>query len=193
MTLEHKPACLPEVSTEVPVRDSPIPNILGELLQENPDLYGDIQSSRHAEWRRTIRAFEEEPDDFYNAWHYLNDHPLFWYFAGNRHKPLPFNEKYIETQRGMPEALDISVMKVNPATGRISCDKSENTKTEVWYEICVVSEWPAQYDAIRTHVWQIDGGGDTYEQAIVKAARQLHETYGNDRQTFDAERSGHSG
>lgn len=191
MTLEHKVAVLPQAPTEVTQEEIDKDGLFGEVLKNNPNIYRDRQHARGKRWREVVRAFEEQPDDFCNAWRYLNCHPLFWYFGGTRHRPMPFHEKYIETERGMVEALEISVMKVDLETCRVSDDESKNTKTEVWYEICIVSSWPSQCDAVRTHAWQIDGGGDTYEEAVIKAARQVHDAYGNDRRIFDEERETH--
>lgn len=188
MTLEHKPvnaAGLPVLATDVP-ESSACYSLLAEMLKENPDLYVEIQASRVGKWRKLVRTFEENPDDFHSAWHYLNEHPLFWSLAGTRAKPAEAHEKYLVHENGFPHALDIFVMKVDPKTRRVEDDESRNTKTEVWYEICM-THWPSQYDDVRVHAWQIDGGGETYEEAIVKAAQQVHETYGNDRTIFDKE------
>lgn len=191
MTLEHKAVSLPPVSTDIEMPNGG-GNFLAALMQENPTLYADIQRDRTAQWRRQVRDFEQAPDDFYAAWHYLDRHPLFWYFAGTKDRPAPFNEKHIQTEGGLAEGLDILVVKVDPKTGNASPLDKENTKTRIWYEVCF-THWPAQHDDPRTHVWQCDGGGDTYEEAIIKAARQIHEQYGNDRRIFDEERAGEHG
>jgi hypothetical protein len=190
MTLESKPIELPEVPCDTSEDsgkgfvDEKIRSIMG-----NPDLYRQVQKSRAREWRRTARDFEAEPEDFYRAWHYLNLHPLFWCIGGRRTKPMPLHERHLIHDQGINQGLDVTVHKVDPKTGQVELEEpgeDRNTKTEVWYELCCY-RWGSQYDDVRVHVWQADGGGDTYEEAIVTAAKQVHERYGNDRRIFDAQ------
>lgn len=187
MSLRHKPIELPPVPCDTP-EDSGS-GIVDEKLRKimtSPNLYEQIQAARVREWTQIARNFEDDPEDFYRAWHYLNHHPLFWCIGGRRDKPMPLHERHLMNDRGVPEGLDIAVMKVDPKTNQVEPDESRNTKTQVWYELCF-HRWGAQYDDVRVHVWQADGGGDTYEKAIVMAAKQVHKRYGNDRSIFDRE------
>lgn len=191
MSLEHKAVVLPKISTDSDGVEIHLPGLLSQLLISNPNLYGEMQESRSAYWRNLVRAFEETPDDFYSAWHYLNRHPLFWTLGGTRNKPSPVHEKYLQDEYGIDEgALEISVVKVDPETDSINQDDIErNTQTQIWYEICM-THWPSQQDDIRVHAYELDGGSSTYEECVVKAAKQVHEVYGNDRRVFDEEHGG---
>lgn len=68
--------------------------------------------------------------DFYKAWWYLEEHPM-------------FQDKKLELSR-FQECLDIEVHKVNPKTGSIDDNKELNTKVEVWLEC---GEWDEKYGA----------------------------------------------
>lgn len=191
LELERLPIELPEVPCDTP-EDHQGKGFVDEKIRKlmtDRNLYAQIQEHRHREWTEIVRAFEAEPGDFYRAWHYLNQHPLFWCVGGRRNKPMPVHEKHLIHDRGVAEGLDLSVVKVDPNTRRVEMveegsGEDPNTQTEVWYELCF-HRWGAQYDDVRVHVWQADGGGDTYEEAVLKAAQQVHDLYGNDRQIFD--------
>lgn len=90
-------------------------------------------------------------DNFYDAWRYLDEHTI---FKGR------FNS-----------CLDIDVAKVNPDTGKIENDISKNTKTEVWLEC-----GPWERDCL-IHDLDLDCGGDTFEDAIIKLAELVRLKY----------------
>lgn len=190
MSLEHKDFELPKLPTDI--SDEDWARMSGDdsaFHFSSRDLYADLQGYRAEEWAATVKAFEENPDDVYNAWQYLNRHPLFWYLAGRRDKPVEAHEKYLQAEHGVREGLETCVVKVNPETRSIDEDETKNTKIEFWYELCFTS-WPGQWDDVRTHAYTLDGGGDTYEACVIKAAKQIHEVYGNDRRLFDEIRKG---
>ncbi len=163
----------------------------GGLLQDRSKgwTYASLQADRAEEWGVWVRAYEDNPDDFYNAYQYLNWHPAFWKFYGdpNMSHTERFHEKFLVEDRGVEHRIETWVAKVNPATGRAEDDPALNTKTEVWLETGKL-RWPAkhfrEYD-IPFHDHELDCGGDTYEQAIVAMARLVHDRYGNDRQVCD--------
>lgn len=99
-------------------------------------------------------------DNFYGAWWFLNDHPM-------------FQDEYESSQ--FQECLDVFVAKVNPKTCSVDDDKNLNTKVEVWLEI-------GQYDkTCRWHDVNLDCGGNTYEDAIINMANNVMEQYRNNK------------
>lgn len=120
--------------------------------------------------------------DFYEAWHWLHEHPAF--FAKGRLGP-----KYPHSR--FSECLNIYVVRVDPTTQCIEDDKSRNTKTEVWLK-CGAIQDPTP-DSIKhnfateedlnyghpTHDFDLDCGGDTFEEAILKLANLVVEHYGD--------------
>lgn len=180
-------------------------------------MYPVLQRARERSWGELVSAYEFEPEDFYNAYHWVNAHPIFYRwrlpaaYGDLDEDGLPvlvqpeivYHERHLEHDEGVSQ-LDIGVLKVDPATGRVEMrtatdgedegkeipDELRNTKTEIWYE---VGPWLWPRDApehqrgdlplagIGQHDWQLDGSADTYEQAIIDVARKLHDRYGNDR------------
>ena len=92
--------------------------------------------------------------EFYDAWEFLLEHKMF--------------------NRYFRDILYIMVVKVNPETCEVDDDNSKNTKTEVWLEC---GPWSADYN---THDWDLDCGGDTFEEAIIKLANLVKEWYDDD-------------
>lgn len=90
-------------------------------------------------------------NNFYEAWEFLLEHKMF--------------------QRHFRELLYIMVVKVNPLTNEVDDDRTKNTKTQVWLE---VGPWSEQY---HTHDWDLDCGGDTFEEAICKLADLVKQYY----------------
>lgn len=99
---------------------------------------------------------EQKEMDFYTAFHYLDQHPI---FCG----------------RFMQE-LYVEVVKVDPKTRCIENDKSRNTKTEIWFEIGPYEEFEEE-GIFGTHDLDLDCGGDTFEEAIIKLAGLVHQKY----------------
>ena len=103
--------------------------------------------------------------DFYEAFHYLNSHPIFHghFLSG---------------------CLEIDVVKVDPATNRIEYDEEKNTKTAVWFEACLYN--PENSDSPYDTNFCLDPalccGGDSFEEAIIELAEKVKEKYGTDRQ-----------
>jgi len=166
----------------------------GSLLSDRSDgwTYASLQADRTEEWAARVKAYEDNPDDFYNAYHYLNWHPAFWKFYGqdNMSHTERFHEKYLVEDRGVEHRIEVYVAKINPITGQAEDYPELNIKTEVWLETGKV-RWPSEnfngYE-VYFHDHELDCGGDTYEQAIVTMARLVHDKYGNDRQVCDEHR-----
>ena len=91
-------------------------------------------------------------NEFYNAWYWLWGHPA-------------FHGKFLY-------CLDIEPVLVNPATRRVEDDESLNTKTEIWLEL---GPYNSRY---ATHDIDLDCGGWTFEEAIIKLRDLVEFKYG---------------
>ena len=138
-------------------------------------LYQDLQRMRQEEWRKLALAYERNPGDFYTAWHWLQKHPIFWYFGKRRHESL------LATDRGIHEGLEFEPAMVHPETQCISDVSADNTRLAVWVEVFPASLQDGGRDG-RLHDYECDTGGDTYEDAVVAVAREIYNHHGNDRE-----------
>ncbi len=137
-----------------------------------PHLYEDCQAIRIAEWRETVRAFEADPDQFLRAWHFLNGHPMFWTFYGQKH-PLAqrLQEQYLEHEMGISECVDVTVYERDGRTW-IMLEAGKH-------------EWPRENPdphgepAFRDR--RLTSRAATMEAAYIALAGKVHEHYGNDR------------
>jgi hypothetical protein len=100
---------------------------------------------------------------FYDAYYFLKNHPLF--------------------EGRFWEALDIYVEKVNPDTNSIDDDDNKNTKTAVWLEtggqVPEEERIPIGCSPFY-HDINLDCGGDTFEEAIIKLANLVLKYYGRE-------------
>jgi hypothetical protein len=138
-------------------------------------LYQDLSKMRMQMWRNRATAYEQNPGDFYTAWHWLQNHPIFWYF-GPRRK----HESTLCYDRGTDEGLEFRPAKVNPNTLRISNRRTKNTLLQMWVEVFPSSMHEDGRD-LRLHDVECDTGGATYEEALLKAAEEIYRRHGNDR------------
>lgn len=94
--------------------------------------------------------------DFYSAWYFLEEHKI-------------FNDRFSND-------LWFEVVKVNPETNAIDYkDQSKNTKVQIWLEHGPYdNEWGAC-----THDLDLDCGGNTFEEAIIKLAELVKNKYGS--------------
>jgi hypothetical protein len=80
--------------------------------------------------------------------------------------------------------LSIMVVKVNPKLNKIDADDSLNTETQVWLEsgpICLINE-DLEIDGDNiggSHDYELDCGGPTFEEAIIKMSHLVKEKYGD--------------
>ena len=153
-------------------------------------LYKRTAAHRMKEWRDTVVAYEAHPEDFFNAWHYLNDHPIFYHFGGPS-TSIQENEQCLIHGDGI-ERTYFMVVRADPKTRRIENNPARNTRTYVWFETgpwLWESEWVAQGAdpdhigpwGIGQHDISLDGGAPSFEKAVIKLARWVHNLYGNDR------------
>jgi hypothetical protein len=123
-------------------------------------------------------------NDFYTAWRYLEEHPIFGEkvipnFNDDFCKEFGItsdlgNEPYFESHFTTSRCLDINVVKVNPITMAIDDNKELNTKVEIWLEA------GAYRKECATHDYDLDCGADTFEEAIVKLANLVQQKFGDD-------------
>lgn len=122
---------------------------------------------------------------FFEAWWWLHNHPAF-YFKGPSIQATPGADK----EPGFFRALDFSVQKVNPTTLRVEDDQTGNTHVRFWLEVgpweAPTEEelendtyWGDDWEGTPTHDYELDCGGDTYEEAIIKMAEKVREKYGD--------------
>lgn len=169
-----KPIAWPEIPCEA---DDSLSALKGMTRRE---LYRSVQVAREDRWRSLVLAYEEDQDDFYNAWRWLNEHPIFYRCYRE------FHESGLSEDRGVLDGcIEVRPVKVNPKTEQISEDSSKNTKLEFWVEVFPRSMDPAVGHHL--HDYECDAGGDTYEVAIVKVAKEIYDRHGNDRATLDRE------
>lgn len=99
--------------------------------------------------------------DFYEAYTFLYNHNMV------KHKNRSF----------FNQCLDIEVVKINPETKEIDLLHDENnTKTEVWLEFGPITD-DDEFGVIPAHDYELDTGGDTFEEAIIKLANLVCEKY----------------
>lgn len=133
---------------------------------------------------------------FYDAFWWLQNHPAFAE-KGRMTKKLSqeaYGHPYKES--GFDQALHINVVKVDPTTLRIEDDETRNTQVRIWIEVTVyldpdVKDGPYGYNGeqwendiwmehsgIPSHDYELDVGGATFEEAIIKLAAKVAEQYG---------------
>jgi hypothetical protein len=148
------------------------------------------------EFRNLLRTYSAEPSDelahrlarmmlrstgpdsldlmerFYQAYWWLFEHPLFKYKGAST-----------SDQSCFPDCLNITTQKVDPKTQCIEDDKSRNTRVAVWIEVRTYSTqeeagipddqmlegW--DWTGVPCHDYELDCGGDTFEEAIIELAK----------------------
>lgn len=183
--MKHKDWDLPEIPASLPPKPKPkkkpADNSLEGVFGPDTHLYEDLQRIREEDWRKTVLAFEAN-QSVHNAYWYVASHPMFYYFTEgwNDGRAPRVHERHLEHDQGW-EGIRVTPHLVNPASRRISDDPSQNTKTEFWYEFGPTLFRENGGRGIRGHDHECDGGADTYDEAIIKIAKEIHKTYGNDR------------
>lgn len=153
-----------------------------------PGVHANYWAVIKDEWAARVAAYEAHPDDFINAYYYLDEHPVFWGF-----KPRPKDDEravnhlmYLEHQYGVSRVIDLRPVRCSK-DHRIEDDASLNTQTEIWYEFGPVTLIPDDWGNTHWHDYLLDGTAPTYEEAVTEVARKVHEHYGNDRRVVDTE------
>lgn len=176
--LRHKPISLPTLATKIGPDDDHDERQARRLSR----LYRDLWRATRDNWYDTARTYEANPGSVYNAWRYLNDHPIFWKLTRwptDEDRGLPREHaRYLIDDQGM-DLVEIGPHRVNPDDRRVSEDKALNTRLEWWAES---GEWGWSDDPVnRYHNYKLDCGGATYEEAVIAMARKVWKHYGNDR------------
>ncbi len=140
-----------------------------------PTLYQDLARMRRDAWRNLCHRYEENPADFYTAWHWLQGHPIFWYFGYRAH------ESNLCHERGVDEGLEFHPAKVNPNTLSVSKRSSKNTLLQIWVEVFPTSLKQGSNNSVRLHDVDCDTGAGTYEEAVIAVAKLIYAHHGNDR------------
>lgn len=147
-------------------------------------------------WRRVVDEYEAHPGDLAAAWDYLNHHPAFWVFRHGPADPKPFSlhrrlhVKHLIEDDGIRRCVNIAVKKVGVESR--STEGPAPLETEVWIDLGHQS-WPQEvnpkdpetFDS-KFHDYLLDCGGPTLDEAILRAAHNVWEVYGNDRRVCDA-------
>lgn len=142
-------------------------------------------------WAEIVAGYEAVPEDVRDAWLYVDCHPVFWRFWKDRDYYPPLHIGNLKYEHSLAEGWpDITPHKVCPETNAIEDDDSLNTRLQWWYEFGPWSLYPGEHDRgpYATHDYHLDGGADTYDQAVLDIARKIHQNYGNDRQIVDSEK-----
>lgn len=114
--------------------------------------------------------------DFYTAWHFLCEHPHFFYGGKLRGKNEP----------GFEERLSVMVVKLDPELDEITGDPVKDVMTQVWLE-CGPYDDPEGWEAslaqwanygVPVHDIDLDVGADTFEIAIVLLAQKVLDRFG---------------
>ena len=94
--------------------------------------------------------------DFYEAYWFCKNHVMF-------NHCVVYNN------------MDIEVVKVSPKSNKICDDESKNTKTQVWLEWGPISCGEGILSG--RHDTDLDCGGDTFEEAIIKLSNLIKKKY----------------
>jgi hypothetical protein len=93
-------------------------------------------------------------DEFYDAYWFVNNHPA-------------FTDGVFDQAR-----FDLTVVKVEPVSGRVQDDKTKNTQVEVWLETGPFEDGEYMHDP------DLDCGGETFEKAMITLAEKVLNKYG---------------
>lgn len=99
---------------------------------------------------------KEKEFKFYTAWRFLEEHKMFNGCFNND--------------------LWVKVVKVNSETNAVDDSHFKNTKIQVWLEH---GKYEEEYRCCN-HDYDLDCGGDTFEEAIIELARLVKENYTDD-------------
>ena len=99
-------------------------------------------------YNKLIRCLLSQPLTFYEAWHYLENHPI-------------FNGQF-------QDCYDLEIVKVNPINEVSEDNQSLNTQTQFWLEC---GPWDSK---CKTHNIDLDCGGDTFEETIITQIGRAH-------------------
>lgn len=79
----------------------------------------------------------------------------------------------------VPPRIDIEPHDVCPITNRIESFKALNTKTQFWVEFISPMYIEQDDEWVQAHDYELDCGGDTYDEAIDELYKNVLNTYGD--------------
>lgn len=156
---------------------------------------GNFPGFRIERWREVVERYEKEPDDFYNAFWYIEEHPIYLHSHESDWKQFKSGTDFVNKM----------IVKVDPETERIEDDPERNTATRFWFETGPVyttrdmeertleryrearPEPATDTDAApkpifeTTHDLNLNTSAPTYEEGIVQLAAKIASEYGHDR------------
>lgn len=97
----------------------------------------------------------------HDAYWFITNHPEFCKRDPKRDRPT----------------IDVYITKINPFTLERDDVLELNTLTQVWLELYYFD--PEINLKVQCHDWDLDTGGSTYEEAIIKLASLVKEHYGS--------------
>jgi hypothetical protein len=125
---------------------------------------------------------------FYDDWFWLCGHPIFAQKGVAIDRLVAqFGEIYSRSS-AFYQALDITFAKVDPVTRTIEDDKARNTLVEVWLEAGPIEDVRTNQDLYSeeqvnygspSHDIDLDCGGTSFQEAIVKLAALVKKKYGD--------------
>ena len=86
--------------------------------------------------------------------------------------------KFINRDMDSPR-IDIEPHDVCPITNRIEAFKALNTKTQFWVEFISPMYIEEDDEWVQAHDYELDCGGDTYDEAIDELYKNVLNTYGD--------------
>lgn len=170
-TLPHKPYTLPAIGTELQSGRKPAAtgSPRANFERERGPLYEVIQKRRIDDWAQIVTDYEADPRRFARAWHYLNQHPIYYWFRRPGDEPAAGDqERNLVGDAGLYEFyFQVSELCAERCLAN-DCDHPTRG-------ICWAESGPRG-----THDYRLDVWGDTYESCILQLARLVWTHYGND-------------
>lgn len=167
-------------------------------------LYLNLQLMRCKSWAKIVFKYEKNPRDFYRAWRYLNEHPMFYKFRHvDDETPLTdiLQERNLEREYGFTR-IDFRVSRW--CTFGHNCDKEKSPldckhpKIPIAWMEAGEWGWPADKDPEHLyeprhglhayHDYRLDVYGGTYESCVLQLAYRVWKLYGNDRRACQENR-----
>jgi hypothetical protein len=108
--------------------------------------------------------------NFYDSWHWLENHPV---FKVNGEIRLHLELIGIQPYSVFNQSFSIEVVRVNSETKCIE-DKKDNDLIQVWVECFPQNEYGHS-----EHNYDLDSGGDNFEEAIIQLAKKVKNIYGD--------------
>lgn len=173
--LEHKRYVLPVLDCSPPEG-----KVSWMTERDRREMYHILQKSRVEHWEATVRAYEAGPADWGAAWEYVDKHPIYWHL---RDPEGPEHEgNLVHEYAANRYDVEMIVTRVRPKSRRIGDVPQHNTRLAVWCETGPRA-WRAtpEHPPGTSHDYELDCGGDSFEEAYVNLASGIWRKYGNDR------------